>query len=301
MAVQTHPVRPARPLSRRLAERGIDFRLALLLPAVVFAIGLFIYPFLYGLQLSLSPQEGGVTANYRRFFVDPFFRDTVWLTFRIAVPGMLINILVALPLALGMRGMVKGRQWVTTLLLFPLTLGTVLLSKGLLNFLGTSGWMNRTLQALGVVDGPVQLVHNYWGVLFAVIVADFPFVFLLLLSYAAGIDAVYERAAAVFGAGPWQRFRQITLPLLAPGLAITASLAFVLGFGVFPSALLVGDPLGSTRTMGVMAYREGFQQFDFPMASAVALLMAAIELIVIVAVLALRAKFVPTVGTGRKG
>ncbi len=91
------------------------------------------------------------------------------------------------------------------------------------------------------------------------------------------------------------------LPLLAPGLAITAALAFVLGFGVFPSAIMLGRPEGETRTMGVAAYSQAFQQFDFSMATTIALLMAMIELIVIVFVLTLRAKFAPPVGSGRKG
>ena len=288
-------------LSQRLAERGIDWTLLMLVPALVFAVGLFVYPMLYGLRLSLSPEEGGRLANYERFFRDPFFRDTIWLTARIAIPGLLINVLIALPLAYRMRYMARGRRLATLILIFPLTLGSVLLAKGLLNFLGGTGWLNRALQSLGLIDEPIQLVHNYWGVLAAIILADFPFVFLLLLSYASGIDPSYEKAAAVFGASPWRRFRLIMLPLLAPGLAITAALAFVLGFGVFPSAIMLGRPEGETRTMGVAAYSEAFQQFDFPMATTIALLMAAIELIVIVIVLALRAKFAPTVGSGRKG
>jgi len=293
------PLRP--PLTRRLAERGVDWTLLLLLPALAFAVGLFVYPMLYGLRLSLDPLKGSTFANYRRFFEDSFYRDTIWFTIRIAVPALLINVLLALPLAYRMRYAARGRRLVTIILIFPLTLGSVLLGKGLLNFLSGTGWLNRTLISLGIVDVPVQLIHNYLGVLIAVVVADFPFVFLLLLSYASGIDPTYERAAAVFGASAWQRFRLITLPLLAPGLAITASLAFVLGFGVFPSAILLGQPDGATRTMGVAAYSEAFQQFNFPMATTIALLMAAIELIVIVLVLALRARLAPTVATGIKG
>ncbi len=293
------PLRP--PLSRRLAERGVDRTLLLLVPALVFAVGLFVYPMLYGLRLSLDPLEGSTFANYRRFFGDSFYRDTIWFTLRLAVPALLINVLLALPLAYRMRYAARGRRLVTIILIFPLTLGSVLLGKGLLNFLSGTGWLNRSLISLGIVDVPLQLTHNYLGVLIAVVVADFPFVFLLLLSYASGIDPTYERAAAVFGASAWQRFRLITLPLLAPGLAITASLAFVLGFGVFPSAILLGQPDGATRTMGVAAYSEAFQQFDFPMATTIALLMAAIELVVIVIVLALRARLAPTVATGIKG
>jgi putative spermidine/putrescine transport system permease protein len=282
-------------LGRRLAERDVDRTLLLLVPALVFAVGLFVYPMLYGLRVSLTPDEGGSLENYRRFFSDPFFRDTIWVTARLAIPAVLVNVLLALPLAYRLRYAAHGRRVITIVLIFPLTLGSVLLAKGLLNFLSGTGWLNRVLQSIGLIDQPRQLVHNYWGVLFAVVMADFPFVFLLLLSYASGIDPAYERAAAVFGANAWHRFWRIMLPLLAPGLAVTTSLAFVLGFGVFPSAIMLGRPEGETRTMGVAAYREAFQQFDFSMATTIALLMAAIELLVIVLVLALRARLAPAV------
>jgi putative spermidine/putrescine transport system permease protein len=285
-------------LRRRLAERGIDRTIWLLMPALVFAVLLFVYPFIYGVQLSFAPREGGTLANWDRFFSDPFFRDTIWKTLRLAIPAVALQIVLAVPLAYWMRDRVRGRRVISTILVFPITLGTVLLTKGLLSFLGPTGWLNKILISVGIIDQPLTLVHNYWGVFIAIVVSDFPFVFLLTLSYAAGIDPVYERAAAILGAGRWQRFRLITLPLLAPGLAITASLAFVLGFGVFPSAILVGQPSGSTRTMGVAAYREALQQFDFPMAATVAVIMAFVELIVIALILLLRARVNPVRRTG---
>jgi putative spermidine/putrescine transport system permease protein len=288
-------------LRQRLVQRGVTPRLFLLCPAVAFAIALFIYPFIYGFGLSLTTTGGGPLGNYVHFFRDGYFARTIWYTLRLALPAVVVNIVIALPLSLGMRRMVRGRQTVTAVLLFPITAGSVLLSKGMLNFFGTSGWVNRILLAAHVIDQPVQFVHNYWGVFISIVLSDFPFVFLLLLSYAGGFDPVFENAAAVFGARRLQRFRYVTLPLLAPGLATTASLAFVLAFGVFPSAMLVGDPAGSTRTMAVAAYQEAFQQFNYPMGSTVAMLMAAIEIVVIVGFLALRARLVPTVAGGRKG
>lgn len=289
------------PMKKRLAEKGVTPRLLLLMPAVVFVLGLFVYPFVYGLGLSLTTDNGSPWGNYQEFFSDPYLRGTIWLTVRLAVPAVIIILVTAMPLALAMRGVGRGKQAITIILLFPITIGTVLLSNGLLDFLGAAGWVNRFLLDTGLIAQPLQLIHNYWGVLFAIILTDFPFVFLLLLSYAGGIDTAYERAAAVFGASPRQRFLRVTLPLFAPGLAITTSLAFVLAFGTFPSALLVGEPAGSTRTMGVAAYSEAFQQFDYPMASTIVMLMAGVELLVIMLILGLRARLVPTLSSGRKG
>lgn len=260
----------------------------LLLPALLFLVALFIYPMLYGVQLSLNPAEGGPFSSYARFWSDPFLRDTVWITFRLAIPGTLINVAIALPLAVLMRGRFRGKHFITSALIFPIVLGSVLIGKGLLNYLGSAGWLNRTLEALGIIDQPLVLTGNYWGVLLAIIIADLPFVFLLLLSYASGLDEDLEKASAVHGAGPWQRFRRVTFPLLIPGLVTTTALGFVLAFGTFPSALIVGAPAGETRTMGIAAYRAAFQEFDYSMASTISMLMAVIELAVVAVIFSLR-------------
>lgn len=281
---------PPKPRRSRVKQflASYDRAALLLLPALLFLVALFIYPMLYGVQLSLNPAEGGPFSNYVEFWSDPFLRDSVWFTFRLAIPGTLINVAIALPLAVLMRGRFRGKQFIASALIFPIVLGSVLIGKGLLNYLGPAGWLNRTLETLGIIDQPLVLTGNYWGVLLAIIIADLPFVFLLLLSYASGLDEDVEKAAAVHGAGPWQRFSKITFPLLLPGLVTTTALAFVLAFGTFPSALIVGDPSGETRTMGIAAYRAAFQDFDYSMASTVSMLMAAIELLVVAVILALR-------------
>lgn len=290
--------RPA--LSHRLAERGIDKLLLLLLPALVFALVLFVYPFVYGLGLSFQPKTGGLFGAYVKFFTDPSVRglDSIWVTLQLALPAALLNVLVSVPIAYKMRGKFRGKRALTTVLVIPITLGTVLTAEGLLNFFGQRGWLNRFLGLLGFE--PLQLVQNYWGVLWSLIISGFPFAFLLILSYLSGIDPSLEAAARTLGADWKQRFRRITLPLLAPGLAITFCLTFVLAFSVFPSAILVGDPSGSTRVIAYVAYNAWGQQFDYPLASAAAIVMGAVELVVIVLVLIWRSRMYKG-STGGKG
>src|SRR5690606_19235330 len=172
-------------------------------------------------QLSFQPDSGGILANYTEFFSDAYLRDTIATTLWLGVPAALVNVAVSVPLAYKMRRNFRGKRLLTTVLVVPITLGTVLTAEGLLIFLGPTGWFNRIIMGLGLVDEPVRLVHNYWGVLFSLIITGFPFAFLLTLSYLTGIDPSLEAAAATLGAGWWQRFRFITFPLLVPGLAIT--------------------------------------------------------------------------------
>ncbi|HEV7974782.1 ABC transporter permease [Amycolatopsis sp.] len=287
-------------LRHRLAERGVDRVLLLLLPGVVFAVALFLYPFLYGLQLSFAPKEGGVLSNYSRFFGDPYLRDTIWTTAGIALPATLINVLASIPTAYVMRGKMRGKRLLTTILVVPITLGTVLTAQGLIMYSGPAGWLNKTLMGIGLIGEPLNLIHNYTGVLLSLVITGFPFSFLLTLSYLSGIDPTLERAAATLGASWGQRFRRITLPLLAPGLAITFCLSFVMAFSVFPSAQLVGDPAGETRVISIAAYHAAFEEYDYSMGSAIAMIMAVIMLIVIGLVLTWRATLYRG-ATGGKG
>jgi putative spermidine/putrescine transport system permease protein len=183
----------------------------------------------------------------------------------------------------------------------PITLGTVLIADGMLTYFGPRGWLAQTLQVLHLYDGPIRLTHNYWGVLISLVISGFPFAFLLLLSYVTGIDPVLARAAATLGANRWNQFLHIYLPLLAPGLAITFCLTFVQAFSVFPSAVLVGAPSGSTRVISIAAYEVAFENYDYAMASTVAMIMGFAQLIVVAVVLALRRAFYRGPVSGGKG
>ena len=283
-----------------LALRGLDGVTALVLPACAFLVATFVYPFLYGLVLSFQPKAGGVLANYARFFSDPFLYDTIGRTLWLAIPVTLLNLVLAVPIALRVRLMARPRL-LTTILVVPITLGTVLVAEGMLNYLGPQGWFNRTLMLLGVIDAPVRLVHNYTGVFLSLLITGFPFTFLLTLSYLSGIDPGLERAAATLGAGAASRFRHILLPLLVPGLAITFCLSFVQAFSVFPSAVLLGAPAGPTRVISIAAYTAAFEEYDYPMASAIAMLMGVVEFGIVGLVLAARGMLYRGPASGGKG
>ena len=294
-------------LRHRLAERGIDTSLLMLVPALFFAVALFIYPFSYGIGLTFQPSPeiqqqwgGGMFANYVAFFKDSFLFDSVWLTMRLALPVAIFNVLASIPVAFKLRQRFRGKKLLTTLVVLPITLGTVLTAQGLLIFAGRQGWLNRFLIQIGVIDQPVAFVNNYWGVVFSLVISGFPFAFLLISSYLSGIDPSIEAAAKVMGANWQQRFRRVILPLLAPGLATTSILTFVLAFSVFPSARLVGDAMGSTRVMSLMAFRAFGEQNDYPMASTIAIIMGLIELVVIAVILVWRSTMYKG-STGGKG
>jgi putative spermidine/putrescine transport system permease protein len=268
-----------------LSARGVDGLTLLVLPAALFLLLLFVYPFLYGLWISFQPKQGGLLANYQTFFSDPFLYQTVWTTLRLALPVTLLNLVIAVPIALRVR-LMRRQRVLTTILVIPITLGTVLVAQGLLNYLGPQGWLNRTLLFVFGIGSPIRLIHNYWGVFLSLLITGLPFTFLLTLSYVSGVDPALENAAATLGATAAARFRTVLLPLLLPGLAITFCLSFVQAFSVFPSAVLLGAPSGPTRVISIAAYQAAFEQYDYGMASAIAMIMGAVQLGVVVVVLA---------------
>jgi len=286
------------PLRARLALYDLDGVTLLALPAVIFVIALFVYPFAYGFVLSFHPKAGAWLANYSKFFSNPFLYETIEATFQLAIPATLINVLVSVPVALRVRRM-RNRRILTTILVIPITLGTVLIAEGLLIYLGPQGWFNRVLVTLGI--GQVRLVHNYTGVMLSLILSGFPFTFLLTLSYLTGIDPSLEQAAATLGAKARARFVHILLPLLAQGLAINLCLSFVQTFSVFPSAVLLGAPAGATRVISIAAYQAAYEQYDSSMASAIAMIMGFCQLSVVVLILAGRSFVYRGAAGGGKG
>jgi putative spermidine/putrescine transport system permease protein len=288
------------PLRLRLSQRGLDGVTLLILPAVFLIVALFVYPFLYGLVLSFQPKEGGWLANYQKFFSDPFLYETIGKTMWLAIPVTILNVLISVPVALRVR-LMRNQRLLTTILIIPITLGTVLVAEGMLNYLGPRGWVNRIVAAIGLSDHPVRLIHNYWGVFLSLIITGFPFTFLLTLSYITGIDPSLEQAGAMLGARPAQRFKEILLPLLVPGLAITFCLSFVQAFAVFPSAVLLGAPSGDTRVISIAAYQAAFEDYDYAMASAIAMIMAFVQVLIVAVLLGAQNFFYKGPAGGGKG
>jgi putative spermidine/putrescine transport system permease protein len=280
--------------------------LLLVLPSVVYLLAMFVYPFAYGVFLSIHPPKGpGGTslANYVAFLGDPWQLRTIWVTASIAVPNTIATVVLALAVAYAMRRGIWAERAITTLLVLPIALGTVLVAEGINGFYGPKGWLNQVLMALGASDPP-RLTHNYTGVMIALFVQHFPFCFLMLLGYISGIDPALEQSARVLGAPPWVVFRRVMWPLIAPGAAIAFALVFVMNFGVFPSAVLVGQPAGQTRTIAIAAYQQAFEHYDMSMASAIAVVMGLCQLLGLALVIVLRSRItatrMATVGVGKR-
>ena len=278
--------------------------IACLLPSLLYVLVMFVYPFLYGIYLSLRPLkvDGFSLANYIAFFTDQYQYKTVGITFRLAIPNTVVVVAFSLLLAYNMRRGIRLERTITTILVLPISLGVILLGQGILGFYGGKGWFNQMLLGLGLLEDSLVLTHNFTGVMLSLFMQQFPFCFLMLLGYISGIDPSIENSARTLGAGPWTVFQKVMLPLIAPGLAIAFALIFVMSFATFPSAILLGQPLGATRTIAIAAYAQAFEMFDMPYASAIAVIMGLFQMAALVVIVLLRRRMVmaATMGVGKR-
>jgi putative spermidine/putrescine transport system permease protein len=290
----------------RINERSELDLLAIvcLVPSLLYIILMFVYPFLFGLYVSLQPTKGSMWSikNYVSFFADPYQYATIGTTFALAIPNSILVVLAALFLAYGMRRGIRMERTITTILVLPISLGVIFLSEGILGFYGTNGWLNQMLIGAGLLHEPLELTHNFIGVTLSLFMQQFPFCFLMLLGYISGIDPSLESSARMLGAGPWSVFRRVMLPLIAPGLAIAFALVFVMSFAVFPSAVMVGQPAGSTRTISIAAYQQAFEQYDMSYASAIAVIMGLCQLAALIVIVLVRRRMTiaTTMGVGKR-
>jgi putative spermidine/putrescine transport system permease protein len=275
-----------------------------LAPSLLYVIAMFVYPFMFGVYTSLQPLKGDAWSlkNYISFFTDPYQYATIKTTFMLALPTTIVVVSVALFLAYGMRRGIWLERTITTLLVLPISLGVVFLSEGILGFYGTNGWLNQMLLGAGLLQEPLELTHNFIGVILSLFMQNFPFCFLMLLGYISGIDPSLESSARMLGAGPWTVFRRVMFPLIAPGLIIAFALVFVMSFAVFPSAVMVGQPAGSTRTISIAAYQQAFEQYDMSYASAIAVVMGMCQLAALIVIILVRRRMTisTTMGAGKR-
>lgn len=215
--------------------------------------------------------------NLVRFFTTHKYRVTIKNTLRLVLPAAVIQFVLAFSMAYFLRAKVKGKFVYHTLIIFPLTLGSLIIAGGMTNFFSATGWFNMILMKMGIIKEPLQILYTYWGTLIAVVIGGVPFLFSGFLPICEGIDPNLEIAAKTLGANGFVTFFKIFLPLAIPSLLSIISLNMVLNMATYPSAVLVGDPANTTRVLAVAAFEEFRVNMDYNMAATVAFVLVALQ------------------------
>lgn len=223
-------------------------------PATVLLVAYFVAPLVYFLRYSVRPNSasgfagaGFTLASFKAFFGDSFLLHALGRSVLIAAVATVGTLLVALPVC---YFMLKSRPWLKGLLVilavFPLLTGSVVRSIGWVAILGYSGIMNEVLTGLGIVRGPLDILHTSGSVTVVIISVVLPVMVLLVHASMESVDPATERAALSLGAGRFRAFRQVLLPQVTPGIVAGTSLVFVLSVNAYSTPLLIG---GSKVTM----------------------------------------------------
>ncbi len=254
----------------------------LLLPALAGFFGLFFYPMLLTVILSVRPEgqvAGWTLQNYARFLSNPDGRWVIVLTFILALGSTALSILLSVPLALILREKVWGHRFYRLIVLVPLVIPGLIGALGLLLFWGTRGWFNLFLtQFVPFVERPFLVDYTLHGLIMFYVWLYFPYTCVTTLSSLESLDRSIEEAGAVSGATRWQVLRHIVLPLIMPAILAGSVLTFMAAFGAFSVPLIAG---GNYRPLSVEIYKEIsiFIPARWSAASAIAVVMGVLQVI----------------------
>jgi trehalose transport system permease protein len=197
------------------------------------------------------------------------FWEAVANTLFITGVGLTLELCLGLAMALSLSIPFWGRGLARALMLLPLGIPTIVSAANMRYIFGTVGYLNEALLRLGLIDVPIDWVSSGLRSLLTVVVADMwkvtPLVMLILLAGLEGIPGELYETAMIDGAGPWQRFRHITVPLLKPSITAALVIRGIDAFRIFALPLtLVGR---STPVLSTYAYFE-YVEYQNPYTSA---------------------------------
>jgi multiple sugar transport system permease protein len=276
------PLRGTRPAAAvaRQAKLARYARAGFLLPALVYVLFAFAVPIVYNLILSFEQTSPATIAslwapfaglaNYRATLLQPATDSIIVRTFIFTALSLLFQFVIGLGLALLFHRRFPMRRLARSLIIVPWLL-PLLITGFIFRFLFQleAGAVNQILQDLHLISHPIGfLLSPGWAfasVLIANIWIGVPFFTVLLYSALGDVPAELTEAAMLDGAGPWQRFTRVVVPVIRPVIEVVLVLGFVFTVKVFDLviALTQGGPANSTQIMAPWAYNLSFQQFDY--------------------------------------
>ena len=239
-------------------------------PAVLLLLGVYLYPLGKLVVLSLGAPVGA--AAYAKLLHNDLFLVILARTFRISAIVTVVCLVAAYPLAyLLTRLSARAATVVMIAVLLPFWTSILVRTYAWMVLLQQNGLINKLLVGLGIVAEPLRLMYNEVGVTIGMVQILLPFAVLPIYASLHTIDPRLHLAARILGAGAWQRFWQVTLPLSLPGVGAAAILVFVQGLGYFVTPAL----LGGSRVITLAMFMESqvLEVLNWQLASAMAMVL----------------------------
>jgi ABC-type spermidine/putrescine transport system permease subunit I len=249
---------------------------SLALPGLLLIGIVALAPIVWLFWLSFNGADGPTLAHYARL-LHPSYLITLRSTFELSFLVTGICILLGYPLAYVIA---QARAHIAALLLllvlFPVWTSLLVRCYAWLVLLQRRGLINTWLSNMGLIDTPLQLVHNFTGTTIGMVHIMLPFMVLPLYASMRAIDPDYLRAAANLGASPVRAFWQVFVPLSLPGLGAGIVIVFVLCLGFYVTPALLGG--GRVMMWSMQIERNVSYYGDWGAASALGVVLLVLTL-----------------------
>ena len=220
-------------------------------------------------------------GNYAILGEDELYVDAYLGSLKIAAIGTLLCLLIGYPMAYAISRASKEMQTVWLLLVMMPTWTAILIRVyAWMGILSNNGLLNSALQGLGLIDAPLQILNTDLAVYIGIVYAYLPFMILPIYANLAKHDPSLLEAAADLGARQLTSFWRITVPLSKNGIVAGCMLVFIPAVGEFVIPELLGGP--ETLMIGKVMWQEFFNNRDWPVAAALAVVMLGILLLPII-------------------
>lgn len=243
-----------------------------LVPLAILAV-LYLYPLGTVLWLSVTEPRPGL-QNFARLTESAALQRILWNTARISIITTVVALIAGYAIAYALVHMQGTRRTIMLAgLLASFWLSVLIRSFAWLTLLQSRGVINSSLMGIGVIDAPLPLVRNEFGVILGMVHYMIPYAALPIFASMASMDQRLVPAARSLGAGGWQAFRRVFLPLSLPGVLSAAVLCFIFSLGFYVTPALLGGPGDQ-----MLAWFIGFhanRTVDWGMAAALSLLLLA--------------------------
>lgn len=234
-----------------IAEALGGFRLWwLVLPAFLLFLLFFILPTLSLFALAFDKPTAGVVTftgnltfdNFIRIFTRPLYYLSILRSIGIAAVVAALALIIGYPLAFVIAKTENpGRNTLLMILvLSAMQLDTVIRMYGLMVLLGDSGLINGALIASGIIEHPLPLMYNTFGVIVGLVQVTLPFMVLSLIGIIKAIHPSLEEAARSLGASRSEAFWRVVFPLSMPGILAGSLLVFALSISSYVVPALMG-------------------------------------------------------------
>jgi putrescine transport system permease protein len=216
---------------------------------------------------------GGLSLeNYRSLGSDGIYLGSYLKSLEVATLSTALLLLIGYPIAYAMARAPRRAQTILLMLvILPFWTAFLIRIYAWMTILQRDGLLNELLLALRIIDAPVTWLASDTAIYIGIVYSYLPFMVLPLYATLERLDPALREAAADLGATPWKTFLLITVPLSLPGIAAGSLLCFIPIVGEFVAPDLLGG--SETLMIGQTLWTEFFANRDWPLASAVAIVM----------------------------